>query len=90
MVERRTVDVQGVADRCLCRQDRKPVAGPHHRAFDEQAVDPAGILQRVGQTPARLEIKGQRARPELDVEVQQRRGSSGALGEHPGKRCSDG
>ena len=44
-----------------------------HRPLDEQPVDAAGIVDRVGQAAPRFEIECQRAGPEMDVEIEQRR-----------------
>ncbi len=68
---RRAVGHQRLVDRGLGRQDTQPFVGAHHRAFDEQPVDAAGIFDRIGQAAARLEVERQRAGAEMDIEIEQ-------------------
>src|SRR3546814_1549204 len=42
------------------------LAGLDHRAFDEQPVDAAWVLDRVGETAAGFEIERERAGAEMD------------------------
>ena len=54
--EGRTIGHQGRGDRGLGRKNGEVVVGPDHRTFDEQTVDAARILDRIGQSAARLEV----------------------------------
>src|SRR3546814_13104263 len=47
------------------------LAGLDHRAFDEQPVDAAWVLDRVGETAAGFEIERERAGAEMDGEIEQ-------------------
>ena len=51
------VGQQRLVDRRLGREHAELVVGADHRALDEQAVDAARILDRVGQAAAGLEIE---------------------------------
>src|SRR3546814_17110459 len=62
------------------------LAGLDHRAFDEQPVDAAWVLDRVGETAAGFEIERERAGAEMDVEIEQRGRALTALAEQPGAR----
>ncbi len=59
---------------------------PDHGAFDEQPVDPTGIVDRIGQATARLEIQRECAGAEVDVEIEQRRGEMLVRSEIPAER----
>ena len=85
--EGRTIGHQRGIDRCLRRQDRQIVVRADHRAFDEQAVDPAGIVDRVGQTAPRLQIERERAGAEMHVEIEQRCRQRVIVAEQPSERC---
>src|SRR3546814_18110451 len=65
------------------------LAGLDHRAFDEQPVDAAWVLDRVGETAAGFEIERERAGAEMDVEIEQRGRALTALAEQPGERGRD-
>jgi hypothetical protein len=72
------------------REDRELVVGADHRAFDEQAVDAAGVLDGVGQAAARFQIERQRAGAEMHVEIEQRGRRLSSFAEQPGERGGDG
>ena len=81
---------QRLVDRRFGRQDRQALVGANHRALDEQAVDAARVLDRVGQAAAGLEVERQRAGAEMDVEVEQRGRAARLLAQQPGERGRDG
>src|SRR3546814_5522522 len=72
-------------DRRLGRQQAELVRRAHHRPFDEEAVDTAGIVDRVDQPAAGLEVERQRTGAEMDVEVEQSRLAAGLLADRPGR-----
>ena len=85
-VEGGAVGQQRLVDRSLGRQDRQLVVGLDHRAFDEQAVDAAGVLDRIGQAASGFEVERQRAGAEVHVEVEQRGRAAVLVAEQPGER----
>ena len=84
--ECRAIGHQRLVDRSLSRKDRQIVVGADHGAFDEQPVNAAGIVDRVGQTAARLEVERERARAEMDVEIEEGGRRLVFLAENPGER----
>ena len=66
------------------------IVGPDHRAFDEQSIDPARVLDRIGQAAARFQIERQRAGAEVDIQIEQRGGAFFICAEQPGQRRGDG
>ena len=81
---------QRLVDRRFRRQHRQALVGADHRAFDEQAVDAARVLDRIGEAAARLEVERQGAGAEMDVEVEQRGAAVRLLAQQPGQRGRDG
>jgi len=76
------------------RQQAELVRRANHSALDEQAVDPAGIVDRVDQPAAGFEVERQGAGAEMHVEIEQRGLAAGLLADRPGKRrryerCAD-
>ena len=78
------------ADRRFGREDRQVVVGADHRALDEQSVDAARIVDRVGQAATRFEIERQGAGAEMHVEIEQRGRHLVIDAEQPGERSRDG
>ena len=79
-----------LVDRRFRRKDRQPLVGANHRALDEQTVDAARVLDRVGEAAAGLEVERQRAGSEMDVEIEQRGRAARLLAEQPRERGRDG
>ena len=78
LVESRAVGQQRRLIGASADRTQSLLVGADHRALDEQAVDAARILDRVGQAAAGLEVERQRAGAEMHVEVEQR-GRAAAL-----------
>src|SRR5688572_4294808 len=81
--ESRAVRDQRLVDRRLGRKDREALVGANHRTLDEETVDAARVLDRVGQAAARLQVERQSARSEVDVEVEKGRRTVGLLTKQP-------
>ena len=89
-IEGGAVGQHRLVDRRLGGEDAELVVGADHRALDEQAVDAARILDRVGQAAAGLEVERQRAGAEMDVEVEQGGRAAALVAHQPGQRGGDG
>ncbi len=90
LIEGRAVGQHRLVDRRLGGEDAKLLVRPHHRALDEQAVDAARILDRVGEAAAGLEVERERAGAEMDVEVEQGGRAAALVAHQPGQRGGDG
>src|SRR5436853_1205352 len=66
-----SVGDQRLMDWSLGRKDRQMLVCAYHRPLDEKAVDPAGILDRIGQAAARLEVERQGTGAEVNVEIEE-------------------
>ena len=88
--ETRAVGHQRRIDRRFRRQNGQIVVRTDHRAFDEQAVDPTGIVDRVGQPAPRLEVKREGAGAEVHIEIEHRGRQLVLVAEQPCERGRDG
>src|SRR5258708_25060369 len=60
-----------IVERFLGGEDAQPFAGAAHRAGQEQAVDPLGVLERLAQPATGLEVETEREITELEIEIEE-------------------
>ena len=77
-------------DGCLGRKQRQFFVGLDHGAFNEQAVNPAGVVDRIGQAATGLQVQRKSSGAEMNVEVKQRGQALPVMAEQPGQRGRNG